>query len=382
LHFTQSLEPLQGGGLGTSVVSLHEQMGRAGFTSVLCSTYAERAQYPIEGIREFRRIRPGFFYYSPELKRHAPELVRQSDVVHGHGLYVGTNLILGGEARRRRKPLVYHVHGMFEPYILGRSRWKKRLVHLLFEDANVRAVRFWRALTPKEADQIRATGARQPIVVLPNGLDPASFEKPADGVTPIDTMFVKALSKDSRRALFLGRVHPKKGLRLLLPVWAKLAALRADWQLVVAGPDEGGHLAQMRALASSLGLGERVVFTGLITGREKTRLLYSADLFILPSYSEGFPMSVLEAWACGLSVVATRECNVGDISAAKAGWECDATPESLETSLRVALGVSDAERSERGANGRRLIEIRYSWPSIARELDQACLRYCRLDDAS
>ena len=87
-------------------------------------------------------------------------------------------------------------------------------------------------------------------------------------------------------------------------------------------------------------------------------------------------MSILEAWACGLSVLATRECNVGDISASQAGWECDATLDSLGHGLRAALGASEAERRERGANGRRLLEVRYSWPSIARELDQVCLRYC------
>jgi poly(glycerol-phosphate) alpha-glucosyltransferase len=265
---------------------------------------------------------------------------------------------------------------MFEPYILKRSRWKKRLVHLLFENANVRAVRFWRALTSKEADQIRASGARQPIAVIPNGLDPAGFTRPADPGAPIDTALVKALSKNSRRALFLGRIHPKKGLQLLLPAWASLGAQNADWQLVIAGPDEAGHLGEIRALAGSLGLSDRVIFTGLVTGELKTRLLYSADLFILPSYSEGFPMSVLEAWACGLCVLATRECNVGDISAAQAGWECDATIDSLRDGLQAALGAAESERSERGANGRRLLEVRYSWPSIARELEQVSLRYC------
>jgi poly(glycerol-phosphate) alpha-glucosyltransferase len=343
---------------------------------MLCSTRAGRPQYPIEGIREFQRIKPGLLYYSPELKRHAPGLVRDSDVVHGHGLYVGTNLILGGEARRQRKPLVYHVHGMFEPYILDRSRWKKRLVHLLFENANVRAVRFWRALTSKEADQIRASGARQPIAVIPNGLDPARFARPADPGAPIDTALVKALPKNSRRALFLGRIHPKKGLQLLLPAWASLGAHHADWQLVIAGPDEAGHLSEIRSLAGSLGLSDRVIFTGLVTGEVKTRLLCSADLFILPSYSEGFPMSVLEAWACGLPVLATRECNVGDISGARAGWECDATIDSVRDGLQAALGAADSERRERGANGRRLLEVRYSWPSIARELEQVSLRYC------
>ena len=119
------------------------------------------------------------------MRRDAGSLVRDSDVLHGHGLYVGTNFIFGGEARRQRKALVYHVHGMFEPYILKRSRWKKRLVHWLFEDRNIRDVRFWRALTAIEADQIAATGARQPIAVIPNGLDVADFTRPADPDRPI-----------------------------------------------------------------------------------------------------------------------------------------------------------------------------------------------------
>jgi glycosyltransferase involved in cell wall biosynthesis len=376
LHFTQSLEPLQGGGLGASAVLLHEQMSREGFGSVLCSTYGERAQCRLPGVEEFARVKPGFFYYAPGMRRDAAELVRDSDVVHGHGLYVGPNLIFGKEARRQHKPLAYHVHGMFEPYILARSRWKKRLVHWMFEDANMRAVRFWRALTPKEADQIRAQGARQPIAVIPNGLDAAAFAAPAGPARPVDTALIRGLRKDGPRVLFLGRIHPKKGLDLLLPAWAGLGARRAEWELVIAGPDEAGYLAEMRALARSLDLGERVIFTGLVTGEAKTRLLHSADLFVLPSYSEGFPMSVLEAWACGVPVAATRECNVSDISAEEAGWECDAEVGSLVGALTAALGASAAERRERGANGRRLLEVRYSWPLIARELDQTCIRYC------
>ena len=376
LHFTQSLEPLEGGGLGASAVLLHEQMNRQGFGSVLCSTYAGRPQYMLAGVEEFERIAPGFLYYSPAMRRRAPRLVRDSDVVHGHGLYVGPNLLFGREARRQRKPLAYHVHGMFEPYILARSRWKKRLVHWLFEDANMRAVRFWRALTPKEADQIRARGARQPIAVIPNGLDAADFARPARPEAPIETALARGLAKSGPRALFLGRIHPKKGLDLLLPAWAKLGGRRGEWELVIAGPDEAGYLAEMQALARSLNMGERVVFTGLVTGETKMRLLHSADLFILPSYSEGFPMSVLEAWACGVPVAATRECNVADISAAEAGWECGADGESLLEMLRAALSASAAERRDRGANGRRLLEVRYSWPLIARQLDEACVRYC------
>ena len=376
LHFTQSLEPLQGGGLGSSAVALHRQMRAAGLSSVLCSTHGGTPQRPAEGTLEFRRLKPDFIYYSPAMQRQAPQLVREADVLHGHGFYVGTNFIFGREARRQRKPLVYHVHGIFEPYILQRSQWKKRLVHWLFEDENFREVRLWRALTPKEAGQIRARGISQPIVIAPNGLNPAEFPKPVDLSPPIDTPLLKNLSKNALRLLFLGRVHPKKGLDLLLPAWAKLSTLTRDWQLVIAGPDEQNYLVQIRELARSLGLQDQIVFTGPVTGQSKINLLHSADLFVLPSYSEGFSMSILEAMACELPVIATRACNFPDITGADAGWECDAVMNSLAEALKLALQASESERRKRGLNGRRLIEIHYTWPAIIKTLQEACAAHC------
>ncbi len=376
LHFTQSLEPLEGGGLGSSAVALHGQMRAAGLSSVLCSTHGAAPQHPAEGTLEFRRLKPGFIYYSPALHSQAPQLVREADVLHGHGFYVGTNFIFGREARRQGKPLVYHAHGIFEPYILGRSRWKKRLVRWLFEDANFRRARLWRALTSKEADQIRSCGFTAPIAVIPNGLDPGEFPKPLDLDAPIATPLIKSLPKTVLRLLFLGRIHPKKGLDLLVPAWAKLSALTRDWQLVIAGPDERSYLAQVRELARSLGLQGQVVFTGPVTGQSKIRLLHTSDLFVLPSYSEGFPMSVLEAMACELPVIATRACNFPDIAGTEAGWECDPAVDSVAEALQNALQASALERRRRGQIGRRLIERAYTWPAIVRNLQEACAAHC------
>ena len=376
LHFTQSLEPLQGGGLGSSTVALHRQMRAQGISSVLCATHGGRPQNLVEDSREFRRIKPGFLYFSPAMRRAASGLVQAADVIHGHGFYVGTNYIFGRECRRRQKPLVYHVHGMFEPYILGRSRWKKQLVRWLFENANFRHVRLWRALTLKEADQIRAYGVKQPIVIAPNGLNPADFPGPVDSSAPISMGQGADLVKTVPRLLFLGRVHPKKGLDLLVSAWAKLAPLSKDWQLVIAGPDELGHVAQIRAQAAALGVQDQIVFTGPVTGEKKVRLLHSADLFVLSSYSEGFSMSVLEAMACEIPVVATHACNFPEISQNGAGWECESTVDSVTAALRAALTATDSERRERGRNGRRLVETRYTWPVVIETLQQACATYC------
>jgi glycosyltransferase involved in cell wall biosynthesis len=376
LHFTQSLEPLQGGGLGTSTVALHNRFLAAGVESQLCSTYGKMPQTSTPKIAEYRRKLPEILYYSPELKNRVREIVAARDILHGHGLYVGTNYLFGREARRQHKALVYHVHGFFEPWILNRSRWKKKLAHWLFEEANFRHVKLWRALTAKEADQIRASGITAPIVVAPNGLTLEDYPAPETKDEAVETPLVPRLAKTARRALFLGRIHPKKGLDLLLSSWAALNGASNGWELVIAGPDENGYLNKIKDTARILNLVDKIRFTGPVTGRAKTALLHSADLFVLPSYSEGFSMSLLEAMACKVPVVATQSCNFPDVTARQAGWECKCTKESVRGTLNEALREDDLARQQRGWNGYRLVKERYAWPAIVSTILQACDANC------
>jgi glycosyltransferase involved in cell wall biosynthesis len=376
MHFTQSLEPMEGGGLGFSSIALHRQFLEMGVPSTLCSTYGGTSQKPAPGTFEFRRLKPSFLYYAPELAFRARQLVEQTDVLHGHGFYVGTNWLLGREARRQKKSLVYHVHGFFEPWILNRARWKKRLAHLLFEDSNFRQVRLWRALTSKEADQIHRQGLTGPIVVVPVGVTPEAYDIPYRPGEPIETPLAGSLTKSKPRVLFVSRLHPKKGTDMLLPAWAALGTLAREWELIIAGPDEGGYAATVDSTIKHLDLGDCVKRVGKVSHETKVKLLKSADLFVLPSYSEGFTSVILEAMAAALPVVATRECNFPELFRAGGGWECLATLDSLKAALLEALSTSEQERRERGALARQLLEREYTWPKIARRLLDACAVHC------
>jgi glycosyltransferase involved in cell wall biosynthesis len=408
LHFVQSLEPLQGAGLGQAALSLHLAMRKEsaqssvfGFqpdglhapSSMLLATrdVGFTREWPdvIQGIRKG----PTKAFYAPELKRLAAKAVEQAEWFHGHGLYVWTNMWLGGEARRRGKPLVYHPQGFFDPWILRRSPGKKRLAHWLFEDANIKHVGWWRAVSSKEAEQIRAAvGPRAIIHVIPNGVDldevdgqdaarvtsdewrVTSGSREQGGIGPeVGTSDSQPFTRHGawarrrrpKRLLFLSRIHAKKGLDLLVPAWGKLTKEFPDWELLIVGPDEGGYQATVEKMIADCGCGESCWIYPAVSGAEKHALLRTADLFVLPSYSEGFPMAVLEAAAHRIPVVQTDECNFPELTAAGGAWECRPERDAVEKELRKALTAEDSERAEKGLRGRELVERSYSWDQIA-----------------
>lgn len=365
LHFVQSTEPLEGGGLGRAAQELSEGLRTTGASSMLVTTQA-RGEVAQGDYAAWARKGPTKAFYAPGMWRMASALVADCDVVHGHGFYVAPNWVLGREARRLRKPLIYHPHGMFEPWILERSRGKKRIAHWLFENANFRHARLWRALTGKEADQIRAQGITAPVIICPNGIDPVSFAR-------VPGLRTNCVQKTRRELLFLARLHPKKGLDLLMQAWASLPSdLRRDWRIVIAGPDELGHRAEIEALVARLGIAADVAFTGSVSGESKLAVLASADAFVLPSYSEGFSVAILEALACRLPVVATHACNFPDLEKQGGGWCVHSTVEGVWQGLQALLSATDSERAQRGEQGRMLVERAYTWPQIALQLDAAC----------
>jgi poly(glycerol-phosphate) alpha-glucosyltransferase len=295
---------------------------------------------------------------------------------------------------RTKKPVVVAPHGSLDAWALKNSKWKKRIASLLFKTKQLKQATCFRALCQAEADAIRAYGLRQRIEVVPNGV-----ELP-EGLTTEDT----ESTEGKKRLLFLGRIHPKKGLVGLLKKWAEIQNAKSgiknsrDWHLVIAGWDQGGHEGELKALCGELGLriancglsenlklnsyklktsspeaeGADVVFYGPAFGVEKEQLLRGADAFVLPSLSEGLPMSVLEAWAYGLPVVMTRECNLpeGFVSGAALEIRNEAMGNSKWDGLRQMLDMSDSDRIEMGRRGRQLVEEKFTWPKVAAQMKQ------------
>ncbi len=171
--------------------------------------------------------------------------------------------------------------------------------------------------------------------------------------------------------LFLGRIHPKKGLENLVRAWCRLTAAKGindEWVLAIAGWSQGGHEEELKALVQELGCQSSTLFLGPLYGAQKQAALSAAAAFILPSFSEGVPMSVLEAWSYGLPVVMTAECNIPQGFQAGAAVEIRPDVVSIKQGLESFLSLSRIEQRSMALNGRRLVETQFAWPQIARQM--------------
>lgn len=299
------------------------------------------------------------FAFAPAMKKGL--LSGGYDIVHQHGLWQYPSLAVSEWRRRTGRPVVISTQGMLEPWALANAKFKKHVAAWLFERTNLRGAACIHC-SAAEVGGIRAFGLTNPIAVIANGADLPerrhSLARPS------------WLPNDGKRTLlFLGRLHPKKGIRETLDAWALLAnqdpKITDAWRLVFAGWDDGGYADAFLAHARSLGLHD-VIFPGPVYGEETQSAYAHADAFILASHSEGLPMAVLEAWSFGLPVFITRECNLTEGFAARAAIEVTTDPTALSRVLRRSLAQSDL--SVVGERGRDLVRTSFSWPAIGEQL--------------
>lgn len=304
---------------------------------------------------------PGFGYATLRTLCHA---VTQSDFVHIHGLWSFHATSAALISRWKGIPYIVTPHGMLDRWSLLRSRFKKLLYAFLFERRNLIKAAGVHFLNEEELSESREFEPRCRGFILPNGVKTDSFNS-----LPGREVFELRYSECRGRvlALFLGRLHPKKGFNILLSAFATALEQVTELHLIVAGPDEGGYLETLQAMTVSLCIAQRVTFTGLVKGEAKREVLGAADFFVLPSYQEGDSLAVKEAMAASLPVLITRACHMPEV----AEQNCGLIVELNEGQVAEALIVLASDRNllrTLGTNGRRLMEQKYEWKSITGQL--------------
>ena len=355
VHVTASLSRLAGG-LFVSVPHLMRSIEAAGQVRLQVLGMQDTktvedlgAWIPLQ-VRAYPLTGPERFGYAPGMLGDL--LSSNADLVHLHGLWKYPSVAVLRWARRTRKPFIVSPHGMLEPWSLQQSRVFKKLASALYQRSCLREATCIRATSDMEATSIRLAGYRNRIALVPNGV-----EMPESPVAQPPQQ-----QNQRRRALFLSRIHPKKGLLNLVHAWRAIDP--PGWELVIAGPDEGGHLAEVKALVSAQGLAEKVVFCGEVLGEAKTKLYCGADLFVLPSFSENFGLVIAEALSCKLPVITTRATPWQELEERHCGWWIETGIDPLICSLREALGLQSGALREMGIRGRELVQERYDWKAI------------------
>ena len=345
------------GGLFFSVRRLTQELARDG--RLRCCVLGPRDRYTERDLKQWSPLHPETYAVrGPAALGYSPELDRQldrfrPDVIHSHGIWTYHSLASSRWAGRARIPHIVSPRGMLDPWALGHKSWKKRLAGCLYQNRSLRSAACLHALNRSEYEAIRGYGLRNPVCIIPNGVD----------IPPGPT----GPRRDGRRVLlYLGRLHPKKGLPTLLKAWAKVKpSLRQDWELVIAGWNQAGHRQRLAQIISDCGIGDSVRLTGPRFGAAKDACFREAAAVILPSLSEGLPMVLLEAWSYALPVIMTPQCNLPEGFDACAGERIEPHEESIRAGLERFFQRSDRERWEMGKNGLALVKQRYSWRRVA-----------------
>jgi poly(glycerol-phosphate) alpha-glucosyltransferase len=246
-------------------------------------------------------------------------------------------------------------HGMLDPWALQHSGWKKALAGWAYERRAWNAAACFHALNGQELDGIRAAGVRKPVAVIPNGVE---LPPPAPGRA--------RGAHEPRRMLFLGRLHPKKNLHVLLEAWNGLPAVaKQGWRLTLAGWGDEAYRLQLTRAA-----GPDVEVLGAHYGPDKDALFRRASAFILPSLSEGLPMAVLEAWAYGLPVLMSRACNLTDGFKAGAALDSGTDDRHVARAIQSFFGMGPLRRADMGKKGRHLVESQFTWKAVVEKMDR------------
>jgi glycosyltransferase involved in cell wall biosynthesis len=208
-----------------------------------------------------------------------------------------------------------------------------------------------------EYEDIRVLRQRHPVAIIPNGVDVPAFVDEA----------VEKSGNPFARMLYLGRLHPIKGIELLFDAWRELQSQHPHWELVVAGKGEAAYVKSLRDLAKSLKL-ERVSFPGPIFGVDKAKMYRLSDVFVLPTKTENFGMAVAEALAHALPVITTRRAPWPGLIDHRCGWWVERSHQEMVDALDRAMGIDQQERNEMGRRGRQWMLEEFDWRSIAKRM--------------
>lgn len=300
---------------------------------------------------------------SPAMHAALKEMVAQGvDILHGNSLWMMPNIYPYWVAKKSHVKVVTSPHGTLSRWALAHGRLKKMIFGHLLQYPALRRTDMWHATCDKEYEEIRNAGYRQPVAIVPVGIDlpdvSSGFRVSGFG-----------LEKRLKRVVFFGRLHKVKAVDTLVLAWERIcskAVLADQWEVVIAGPD-GGVRHELESLIADRKI-PRVSFVGEINGADKYAFLSAADIYVLPSHTENFGVTVAEALACGTPVIASQGTPWSGLEREGAGKWIPIGVKPLTAALKELILKSDEERRQMGERGRQWMIRDFSWSGVGAKM--------------
>lgn len=377
LHVTGSIAP-SSAGVGATVLGLSQAQASLGMLPAIWTLdsneslrqVAQRQEIQTVALSGYACVGPSHFGFSPQMEKMAgTSTFERFDVLHQHSIWLALSRATNRWRTATAQPTIIAPHGTLEAHALKISWWKKRFALIAYEMNNLRSASCLHATSIHEASGFRQFGLKNPIAVIPNGVPESMLSDTGNAAHFYEK---HSIAGDKRIALFLSRLHPIKGIPMLLEAFAQIPQ-REGWVLVIAGFEDydryGERLVQ---IARSLGILEHTIFVGGLFEQDKRDALAAANLFVLPSYSENFAIVVVESLAAGVPVLTTTGTPWRELVENDCGWWKEASVESIREGLLDAMNRPQAELLAMGQRGKKLVERSYTWPRIA---DQTMMLY-------
>lgn len=355
--YTPSLSE-HSGGVGVAVISLYSTLcNKENSYSVQINSLSDGGKVPANAkeqcfvTKQFSAFRPRTIGLSTAMIQHA--LKTKVDVNHLHGVWMLTSYSTLLAKKISNTPYVISPHGMLDPWIISRGKLKKFIAMWAYEKWSWANASVFHALNAKEADAIRQVVPNARIVVAPNGID----------VTADD--FVSHVSSETTRFLFLGRFHPKKNLHSLASAICEIddsVYRKTPFVLDIVGWGDEAYEAEIKRIA--LAKPERFNFLGPKFGEEKEAVIRQSHCFVLPSFSEGQPVAVLEAMKAGTPVLINENCNMPELSALNLTADCGVSVAEIQQALLWFLALSDTDRQALRRASFDYVYQHYSWSAV------------------
>jgi len=295
--------------------------------------------------------------------------VRLADVIHLHTLWHPLNTIARKACARHGRKYALMPHGMLDPYSLRQRRWRKKIYLAAVERSNLQGAS--RLIFTTTHEQQAARQSRPwlaPGEVIPLGADCPPYVSRETCAATFTNLFPQV--SDRRCLLFLGRIHPKKGLEPLLKILPELTRKHPDTLLVIVGNGERTYVQHVRELVRLGNLEQQVLFTGMVTGQAKWGAFARAEVFVLPSHQENFAISMAEAMHMAVPVIISNKVNSWPfVTTANAGFvvEEDQIELSLARRLDELLSAPDEARCL-GKHGQDVAREHFTWQRVARDM--------------